>query len=208
MDDAMAPRPSRLAAASGAAQRSLPVLAGGSPGSQARNSTTAARGAGIRVDRAVSELRRGRPVSLSSGSEQILVAAVETMQPYAWAYLSAGASQLNVTLTAERALASGWYQHAATTVASDAKAVPLPLSPAASVAATDALAPAPMLPITLRLPEGFDPAKLADLAGLGTHNEAGLAAESGDATGTSGGGTQQAAQRWASLLAVQSAAPA
>jgi GTP cyclohydrolase II len=161
-------------------------------------------------------------VRLSAGAEHILVAAVETMQPYAWAYLSAGGGDLNVTLTAERALASGWYEHAAVSVAADAKAVPLALSPSLSVAAADARAPAAMLPISLRLPEGFEPAKLTDLAGLGSHGDPVHGSEGGDgalgatgsteagaAAGGSGSGARHAhGQRWASLLAVQSAAPA
>src|SRR5690606_26759374 len=78
--------------------------------------------AGVRVDRAVSELRRGRLVRLSSGSEDLLVGAIETLQPAAWEELAdratAGDGQRpSVTLTAERAQASGWLRATAAVLA-------------------------------------------------------------------------------------------
>src|SRR5690349_10454593 len=93
-DDVPSPRPARLHAASsgGAAAPASPAgsaLPGSAPagdGPGARPASAAPR-AGIRVDRVVSELRRGRPVRLTAGQEQILVAAVETMLPSAWAAL-------------------------------------------------------------------------------------------------------------------------
>jgi GTP cyclohydrolase II len=221
MDEATWPRPgpSRLAAANEAVDRRLQAGAGSPNGRElSRASPAAASRAGIRVDRAVSELRRGRPVRLSAGSEQILVAAVETMLPHVWAGLGAEGGELNVTLTAERAQASGWYKQASVAVVADARAVPLsvaPVVPALAVGA-DAHAPAPLLPISLRLPGGFEPAKLADLAGLGSHNDGGSGGNAGDHPGGNPGGhgesdpavARQGSQRWASLLAIQSAAPA
>jgi GTP cyclohydrolase II len=130
-------------------------------------------------------LRRGRPVRLSAGPEEILVAAVETMLPSAWALLCAEGGELNVTFTAERAQASGWSQPPAAAVFAEASALALPLAEAAGV---DAAAPPLLLPISLRLPPDFEPAQLAELAGLGGHPGDGTAA--------------------ASLLATQSDSPA
>ncbi|MBA3476826.1 MAG: hypothetical protein H0T52_00255, partial [Lautropia sp.] len=127
------------------------------------------------------------------------------MLPSAWFRLSAAGGELSVTLTAERAQASGWHKPAVLAAVSDHAAVPLPL-PMPLPAGVDADGPPPLLPITLRLPEGFDPARLADLAGLGSHG-----AESGgehvDLSGDGGDGARLNGERWASLLTVQSAAP-
>ena len=78
--------------------------------------------AGVRVDRAVSELRRGRLVRLSSGMEDLLVGAIETLQPAAWEELADIAAardgqRPSVTLTAERAQASGWLRATAAVLA-------------------------------------------------------------------------------------------
>ena len=139
----------------------------GAAGRGPRPSSAALR-AGIRVDRVVGELRRGRPVRLSAGQEQILVAAVETMLPSSWAVLAHDGGELNITLTAERAQASGWYRPGAISVLADAARAPLPLA-APPAAGVDADAPAPLLPVSLRLPADFEPAQLAELAGLGSH---------------------------------------
>jgi GTP cyclohydrolase II len=168
----------------------------------------AAQRAGIRVDRVVGELRRGRPVRLIAGAEEILVAAVETMLPSAWAELRGDGGELSVTLTAERAQASGWHKPAAVQALSDPAAVALSVPTPAGV---EAHAPAPLLPITLRLPENFEPSRLAELAGLGSHAaEAGgeiveRPADGGDRGNGANG--RQDGQRWASLLALQSLAP-
>lgn len=213
VDDEIPSRPSRLAAASDGVPQPLThpasrfPAADASPGDGVRTvrAPAAARRAGIRVDRVVSELRRGRPVKLSADNEDILVAAVETMLPSAWAFLAAEGGELNVTLTAERAQASGWYKPAAVALLADGARAPVPLPAPSGV---DAGAPPPLLPISLRLPEGFEPARLADLAGLGCHAPDGTGA---GASGTEGDGEAQArrgADRWSSLLAAQSAAPA
>ena len=132
---------------------------------------------GVRVDRAVSELRRGRLVRLSSGAEELLVGAVEALQPAAWDELADTAAgrdgqRPSVTLTAERAQASGWLRATAAVLADGAVATLNPIGIAGSE-------PASVAPITLRLPESFDPALLGDLAGIGVHGREGGAAASG-----------------------------
>ena len=150
--------------------------------------------AGVRVDRAVTELRRGRPVLLSKAGERILVLAIETMLPSSWAELEGEDGELSVTLTAERAQASGWHRPAVITALPDAAAVTLP-----GATATPIGAPAPVLPISLRLPATFEPGRLADLAGIGRHyGEAGAAGECAAAQGS---------ERWSALLAAQPAPP-
>ena len=146
--------------------------------------------AGVRVDRAVTELRRGRPVLLSKGGERILVVAIETMLPSSWAELKGEDGELSVTLTAERAQASGWHRPAVITALPDSAAVALPVATATPIGA-----PAPVLPISLRLPATFEPSRLADLAGIGRHyGEAGAA---GECVAAQGG------ERWSALLAAQ-----
>ena len=166
--DAAPPRPVRLQAAShgGAAGGTPDGSLAGAAGRGPRPSP--ALRAGIRVDRVVGELRRGRPVRLSAGQEQILVAAVETMLPSSWAVLAGDGGELHITLTAERAQASGWHRSGAISVLADAAPAALPLA-APPAAGVDADAPAPLLPVSLRLPADFEPAQLAELAGLGSH---------------------------------------
>jgi GTP cyclohydrolase II len=151
--------------------------------------------AGVRVDRAVSELRRGRLVRLSSGAEELLVGAVEALQPAAWDELADTAAgrdgqRPSVTLTAERAQASGWLRATAAVLADDAVATLDPVGMAGSE-------PASVAPITLRLPESFDPALLGDLAGIGMHGREGAAPASG----------APEVDRWTGLLGAQPAAP-
>ena len=210
VDGATTPLPSLLNAAPAQAPRPVrsPATrrsAAGAPGHGAGPSA-AARRAGIRVDRVVSELRRGRPVKLAAGSEHVLVAAVETMLPSAWAFLAGEGGELNVTLTAERAQASGWYEAPAVALLADATPVALPPETAA-VAGIDTDAPAPVLPISLRLPTGFDPAHLADLAGLGSHAPDGSGAGA-SWTGNDDRPGQRDAGHWAELLAAQNGSPA
>ena len=124
-DDVPSPRPTRHQAASsgGSVAPARPAAGSVSPGSAAggagggakvsAKASAAAPRAGIRVDRAVSELRRGRPVRLSAGQEQILFAPVETMLPSSWTALAGSGDELSITLTAERAQASGFHQPAA-----------------------------------------------------------------------------------------------
>ena len=150
--------------------------------------------AGVRVDRAVSELRRGRLVRLASGTEALLVGAVETLQPAAWDELAdiaagPGGQRPSVTLTAERAQSSGWLRATAAVLAD---AVVATLNPAGMAGSE----PASVAPITLRLPESFDPALLGDLAGIGSPGRDG---------GVPSGAPEVA--RWAGLLGAQPAAP-
>lgn len=151
--------------------------------------------AGVRVDRAVSELRRGRLVRLSSGMEDLLVGAIETLQPAAWEELADSAAardgqRPSVTLTAERAQASGWLRATAAVLAEGDVATLGPVGMAGSE-------PAAVAPITLRLPESFDPTLLGDLAGIGIHGREGGGASSGDSE----------VDRWAGLLGGQPASP-
>src|SRR5690349_1977695 len=103
-DDVPSPPPARLQAAPS-----------GAPGVLAPAARAAPR-AGIRVDRVVRELRRGRPVMMTAGQEQILEAAVETMLPSAWRALAGAGDGLSITLTAERAHASGFHRPPAVAV--------------------------------------------------------------------------------------------
>ena len=172
-DDVPSPRPARLHAASsggsaapaGAAGSAVPRSAPASADSGVRPSAAAPR-AGIRVDRVVSELRRGRPVRLTAGQEQILVAAVETMLPSSWAALAASGDGLSITLTAERAQASGFHPPVAVAAGTGTAPMAVAAPPAAGV---DAAAPAPLLPVSLHLPPACDPAHLYEMAGLGSH---------------------------------------
>ena len=183
-----------------------PAAVGGLSASPAR--------AGVRVDRAITELRRGRPVRLTAaGGEQILVVAVETMLPSSWAELTASGGELNVTLTAERAHASGWSGSATADTAVAVVALPTGAGlPGAAVADE----PAPLLPITLTLPAGFEPGGLADLAGLGLLGGEGIGEFAtvtldGEGAGRAAGPAQAGITgigRWNGLLAVQSASPA
>ena len=177
-DDVPSPRPTRHQAASsgGSVAPARPAAGSVSPGSAAggagggakvsAKASAAAPRAGIRVDRAVSELRRGRPVRLSAGQEQILFAPVETMLPSSWTALAGSGDELSITLTAERAQASGFHQPAAVALVGGNGTLPVAAPPAAGI---DAAAPAPLLPVSLRLPPDCDPAHLAEMAGLGSH---------------------------------------
>ncbi len=155
----------------------------------------AATRAGVRVDRAVTELRRGRPVLLRSGPEELLVAAVETLMPSTWLELTGQGRGVTLTLTAERVQATGWHKPTLVTAVTDGTVLPLPVINSAPIGSA-ADAPAPLLPISLWLPASFEPARLVDLAGIGSHGS--------DAGGASTGGTE----RFGSLLAIQPAPPA
>lgn len=64
--------------------------------------------AALTFDRAVGELRRGRAVLVTAGTQSLVVAAVETMQAPLFARLvAAGAGRATLLLTGERALAAG-----------------------------------------------------------------------------------------------------
>lgn len=67
-----------------------------------------ARGAAIRLDRACTELRRGRPLQLGRGTSSWLVAAVETLSPAVWQQLVAAGPAARLLLSAERLQALGW----------------------------------------------------------------------------------------------------
>lgn len=60
------------------------------------------RAAAVRMDRACSELRRGRPVALSSGTGWLIVAAVETLSDALFQKLAALGQPLQLLLTGER----------------------------------------------------------------------------------------------------------
>lgn len=169
------------------------VAASGDAGARHR----AVAQAGVRVDRAVTELRRGRLVRMAAGGEQLLVAAVETLQPSAWEELSDLAARdggrPSITLTAERAQSWGWPRTAAALLDGSVTT----LAPAGAAGSE----PAAIAPITLRLPESFDPALLDELAGIGPAREA------GPAGGAATSGSPEA-DRWRRLLDAQPAAPA
>ncbi len=72
----------------------------------------ASRRAAVRIDRAATELRRGRPIGLSAGDQAVFALAVETRVPALWSQIAArGASDpagVRLLLSAERATAAGW----------------------------------------------------------------------------------------------------
>jgi len=64
--------------------------------------------AALTVDRAIGELRRGRAIQITDGTQTLLVGAVETLQSPVFArLLAAGELRASLLVTAERALAAG-----------------------------------------------------------------------------------------------------
>jgi GTP cyclohydrolase II len=75
----------------------------------------AVKRAAVRIDRAATELRRGRPVRLTDGTRSRVVLAIETLLPVTWSALSAqgqGPAGIRLILSGERAAAAGWAEAA------------------------------------------------------------------------------------------------
>ncbi|MGE0800219.1 MAG: GTP cyclohydrolase II [Lautropia sp.] len=144
----------------------------------------ATRRAAVRVDRALTELRRGRPVRLvDDDGGVLLVAAVETLIPATWSTLrSVAASEsivnavggISLALSPERAYAAGWT-----------RTPPRPTAGAVvnGNGAGSFCARAGDVPFIVHLPPEFDLARLPALAGLDPAAGEATLAERGAAQG-------------------------